>query len=104
MEKVIKERKVAVLVSPNYGAGWYSWNSGYKELLFHPKLVEMVEQGKRDEITKKWIKDNLNINMQPLGAEDLIIEWLPVGTQFMIYEYDGYESLCTLSDLKLITA
>ena len=49
-------------------------------------------------------KDNLNINMQPLGAEDLIIEWLPVGTQFMIYEYDGYESLCTLSDLKLITA
>ena len=45
MEKVIKEGKVAVLVSPNYGAGWYSWNSGYKELLFHPKLVEMVEQG-----------------------------------------------------------
>jgi hypothetical protein len=26
MEKVIRDGKVAVLYSPGYGAGWYSWN------------------------------------------------------------------------------
>lgn len=25
-DKVIEDGKVAVLISPNYGAGWYSWN------------------------------------------------------------------------------
>lgn len=48
MKKVIRNGKVAVLVSEGFGAGWYSWNREYKELLFHPKLVEMVEQGRNE--------------------------------------------------------
>jgi len=42
MEKVIRDGKVAVLISQGWGAGWYSWHRDNQELLFHPKLVEMV--------------------------------------------------------------
>ena len=56
MEKVIRNGLVAVLYSPGYGAGWFSWNPGHQELLFHPKLVEMVEQKRNNEIDEDWVK------------------------------------------------
>ena len=31
MNKVIRDGKVAVLYSPGYGAGWYSWNWNHPE-------------------------------------------------------------------------
>jgi hypothetical protein len=27
------------------------------------------------------------------GAHTLDIEWIPIGTEFRIHEYDGYESI-----------
>ena len=103
MEKVIRDDKVAVLISHGFGAGWYSWNSEHKELLFHPKLVEMVEQGKAEEIDDEWLKSNLGIDdVYSGGAASLQIHWLPVGTPFEVDEYDGAESLRTIDDLVLI--
>lgn len=103
MEKVIRDGKVAILISSGFGAGWYTWNTDHKELLFHPKLVEMVESGRRDEINESWIEENLGFsNVYAGGAESLKIEWLPVGTAFQIYEYDGSESIQTNNDLVLI--
>lgn len=103
MEKVIKDGKVAVLYSPGYGAGWYSWNSDHKELLFHPKLVEMVENKKTDQIDEDWIEENLGIaNVYCGGAKDLKILWLPVGTAFMVDEYDGSESIETNDSLTIV--
>jgi hypothetical protein len=103
MEKVIRDGKVAVLISPGYGAGWYSWHSK-KELLFHPKIVELVEQNNHDEITEELCKELLNTNdyICTLGAPDLEIRWLPIGTAFEINDYDGSESLRTIEDLGLI--
>ena len=102
MEKVIRDGKVAVLVSHGFGAGWYSWNSEHQELLFHPKLVEMVEQKRNKEIDDEWVKENLGIDIYAGGADGLTIHWLPIGTAFEIYEYDGSESLQTLADLVLV--
>lgn len=102
MEKVIRDGKVAVLISHGFGAGWYSWNDS-EELLFNPKLVEMVEQGKHKEITEEWVKENLGIeNVYCGGAKNLTIYWLPVGTAFQVEEYDGNESLRTFNDLTLV--
>ena len=101
MEKVIRNGQVAVLYSPGFGAGWYSWNSK-KELLFHPKLVEMVENNRQSEITTQWIQKNLGIdNVYCGGADNLQIEWLDEGTVFEINEYDGSESIETLGNLTL---
>ena len=103
MEKVIRNGKVAVLYSPGFGAGWYSWNEK-KELLFHPKLVEMVENNKQKEITEEFCKDLLKTDdyICVLGAGNLQIEWLNEGTVFEIDEYDGSESIETLENLTLI--
>jgi hypothetical protein len=102
MEKVIKDGKVAILISPGFGAGWYSWNADHKELLFHPKLVAMVESGRNAEINDEWVKENLSIDIYTGGAESLKIHWLPEGTAFQIEEYDGAESIRTLEDLTFI--
>ncbi len=103
MEKVIKNGKIAVLVSGGFGAGWYSWNSNHKELLFHPKLVALVEAGRQSEITEDWLEKELGLSdIYCGGAKDLDIQWLDEGTAFQIEEYDGSESLRTLDDLTLV--
>jgi len=83
VNKVVRDGKVAVIVSPGYGAGWSSWNS--PEDAFDPEVVAWIEGGKVGE---------------PLAEEDLryagglqtvVIQWLPIGTVFRIDEYDGLE-------------
>ncbi len=102
MEKLTKNGKVAVIISQGYGAGWYTWNSEYKELIFNPKLAQMVIDGKRDEINEKWIKRNLNIDIYCGGSDGLVVFWLNQGTAFSIEEYDGFESLRTQENLGII--
>jgi hypothetical protein len=102
MDKVIRDGKVAVLISHGFGAGWYTWNSTHKELLFHPKLVEMVENGKAKDITDEWVENNLELDIYCGGASGLQIHWLPIGTAFHVEEYDGAESLHTIDELTII--
>ena len=102
MEKVIRDNKVAVLISHGWGAGWYSWFNN-QELLFSPKIVDMVEQNRANEIDEDWVKENLGLeDVYCGGASGLKIYWLPVGTAFAVDEYDGNESLRTLADLDII--
>ena len=46
MDKVIRNSLVAVLYSPRYGSGWYSWSTEYPEILFDPKVVDWIETDK----------------------------------------------------------
>lgn len=100
-EKVIRNGKVAVLISKGFGSGWYTWNPDYKQLLFHPKLVEMVESNKFEEI-EEWVHQNINPDIYCGGSDGLCIEWLEEGSAFVVDEYDGAESIKTLDDLTLI--
>jgi hypothetical protein len=105
MNKVIKNDMVAVLYSPGFGAGWYTWH-GLEQLVFEPKIVEMVEAGRQEEIDKKWIRENFGLLEHAYygGAKDLEIRWVPVGKRFMIKEYDGSESVILEDDLNFLTA
>lgn len=93
MEKFRNEKgEVAVLYSPRYGAGWYSWNTDIPECLFDPEIVQMVlDQKPHEEIAKvastKWP------NRYWGGAETLKVVFVPEGTKFLIEEYDGYETI-----------
>ena len=105
MEKVIKNGNVAVLISSGFGAGWSTWNSGNtaRTILFHSKIVKMVEEGRRSELTESWVRENCNINddyICVLGADQLEVVWLQEGTRFIIEEYDGSESVRTTDDLS----
>lgn len=112
-KKVVRDGKVAVLYSPGYGAGWFSWNSEHPDCLFNPELVALVE--KRNDENYEWVTHNIREKAEELygkddghfytgGAGALTIEWVPEGTLFRINEYDGYESVILLNEEKYITA
>ena len=70
MERFIKDGKVAVVIAPSFGAGWSSWNSELKETLaFHPAIVQMVLDGRREEIDEDWLVTILerSFNMAIMG-------------------------------------
>jgi hypothetical protein len=130
MEKLIRDGKVGVLVSPGYGAGFYTWGAPL-ESIFDPTLVEMVEErwnmrfvwdknvdeqdrvkfgwGDRGRLTELQFQDNPKYSelTQKMidyvestyegvfsgGVGDLKVEWIPEGSEFIIEEYDGSESL-----------
>lgn len=98
-QKVIRNNKVAVAISPGHGAGWTTWNS--KISPFEPKVIEMIEGGKRAGINEEWCREELGLpNVYCGGAEDLEIEWLDVGEKFSINDEDGHESLYIASKLE----
>ena len=109
MDKVIKDGKVAVIISTNWGSGWSTWNPEHPPLVFEPKVVQMILDGRQQEITEQWLMDNLGVygvyTYLPGGsAEFLEVVWVPQGTRFMIQEYDGLESVILEEDLQLYTA
>jgi hypothetical protein len=91
--KCIRDGKVAVIYSPNYGAGWSTWNTSEapKEFLLHDeKLVELIENEQFGEITEYVTSIYPEVYC---SVYDLRVAWLDQGTQFRIEEYDGSESL-----------
>jgi hypothetical protein len=91
MNKLVKDGKVAVLYSPGFGAGWYTWNYEYPDMLFDSGLVDLVLKGNKEQIlayvTVKWPNAYLG------GIDDLSVKWVDQGQQIKINEYDGSESI-----------
>lgn len=124
MNKLIRDGKVAVLVSGDYGAGWSTWNHDYPELLFEPTVAEMVldfQKASQDvygddykdlydryyQAVESYIVNNVQIDYKPVytgGISGLTVEWVPVGDRFRIREYDGAETLVLESNEQWITA
>lgn len=90
MDKVIRDGKVAVLYSPGYGAGWFSWHNNI-DLVYDPRIVHYVETGEK-ELIISYVEE-MYPDTYCGGVEDLEIEWMPEGTRFRINEYDGNESI-----------
>lgn len=90
MNKLVRDGRVAVLYSPGYGAGWYSWHQ-IEELLYDPSIIEWLESGEPDKISNYL---TLKYPGEYFGVlEDLCIKWIEQGTEFQIHEYDGAESI-----------
>ena len=90
MNKLVRDGKVAVLVSPEYGAGWYSWHQ-IEELLYDPSIVLWLESEEPDKIqnylTLKYPNEYFG------GLQDLSVQWIDQSAEFRITEYDGAESI-----------
>ena len=101
MERVIRDGQVAVIFSPEHGAGWYSWH-GVEALLFDPSIVQWLEANELDKIENYLI---LKYPGEYFGRlEELVIRWIPLGTEFRIDEYDGAESIQLKDKEHWITA
>lgn len=102
MEKVIRDGMVAVLYSPDYGAGWSTWAEGedVERCLFDPLVVAWVEGGKQGPVPVEHYGEYFYSG----GANDLRIAWIQEGTLFRVEEYDGHESIVFAEDYKWFTA
>ena len=91
MNKVIRDGKVAVLYSPGFGAGWYTWNQEHPDMLFDPMIVHCVENGDLEKLSAHM--ELKYPGAYTGGMRDLTIEWINEGTLFRVHEYDGSESI-----------
>jgi hypothetical protein len=102
MHRIIRDGRVAVVYSPGYGAGWSTWNNDVPGMIFDPGLVDLVLEGNKEKILAyvmlRWSDANI------LGVDDLAVEWIPEGVDFVINEYDGAETLVFKDRMKWITA
>lgn len=90
VKKVVRNGMVAVLYSPGYGAGWSTWEGEYfEEIMYSPEVVAWVEGGKTGDLVLPRHLSNVYMG----GAYQLEIKWLPEGTEFVVDEYDGSESI-----------
>lgn len=109
MQKYYNEDgKVAVLFSPDYGAGWSTWNK-LNQMIFDPEIVEFLLSNtfETPEDKAMAIENKFRAKYHDAyfgGADNLKICWLEPNTQFYIKEYDGSESIVTNNDVKWITA
>jgi hypothetical protein len=87
MEKIIRDGKVAVAVSGGFGAGWSTWNNIDP---MDARFNQLFLDGKVDEVVRICDEEDLGYAG---GAMDVEIRWVPVGTELIITEYDGAESL-----------
>lgn len=103
MDKIERDGKVAVLVSPGYGAGWSTWNNEHRETLcMDAEIVQAVLDGdkkKAVEIAKQKCGD-----FYEGGINDLMVMWVSKGDSFEIDEYDGYESLHVIGEHRYMVA
>lgn len=113
MDKVIKNGKVAVLYSPGYGAGWYTWNShivGSEKLVFDPVIVNAVLDKYKSTTWITDIYDRLDelfgseVYVSKFGIDQLQVEWVAEGKSFVINEYDGSESIQYKDEYGWLTA
>ncbi len=99
-----EEGKVAVLYSPGFGAGWWTWNTEYEDMIYDPSIVSiLLSEGTSNEDKLKEISLHCALKYPDAylgGADDLTIAWLAPGTLFQIEEYDGSESL-SLADRQV---
>jgi hypothetical protein len=101
MNKVRRDGKVAVIYSPGYGSGWYSWHL-IPELLFDPAVVAMIETDRYEDIeaycAEHWPDTYIG------DPEDLTIAWIKEHRVFIIEEYDGNESIRFREDIDWLVA
>ena len=117
MEKVIQDGKVAVLVTPEYGAGWYSWHR-IEALLYDPQVVELVQDlgNIDDNIEYMGVVNRINDYCEQTYGDDykysgcfgavgnLEIVWVDEGQEFRVVEFDGSEHLEFPQNVRWIRA
>lgn len=119
MNKLVRNGRVAVIISINYGSGWFS-EHGDERLLFDPVIATELadkEEGWTDRLRTYLISEYLD-NKSPEEASnyDYVIarmamnptsygvRWVDQGVFFRIEEYDGRESILSNDEYDWVEA
>jgi hypothetical protein len=119
MEYYEKDGKIGVLVSPEYGAGWSTWNNA--ELAYDKRVVEFWLSHKDDKEFMETVGSDgyycgeskaykeaarffksIGYEKCPYmgGFSTIVLMFVPRGIPWRISEDDGAEELETLEDLE----
>lgn len=103
-QKYEQGNKIAVLVSPGYGAGWSTWNTEYgaEALCMDADLVQCVLDKDFDALIR--VTEEKYPGVYCGGARDVRVYWVDKGEAFEITEYDGNESLVVVSKRSYMIA
>lgn len=103
MEKVVRDGKVAVVISFDGIWSALEHNKNIVEILiFHPLIVEKVLA--KEAITEQWMIDTFGIKDYSCDGDELIVEWVEQGEEFFIDTYDGIEEIRFRKYIDLFTA
>jgi len=107
-DKVIRDGKVAVLVSTGHYMGW-STDNYTPGIEFEPSVVAWVESGKsRDQKLVEELEKTYNGEHHRFytgGMEGLAIEWVPQGTKLVILaSVNRDERLQLIEDFNVVVA
>jgi hypothetical protein len=94
MKKLIKDGKVAVLISPAYGAGWSTWatHCDSDAMLFDPVIAQMILDGADGDDIESVARVRYPDEFLA-GIDDLQVQWVQQGAEFKVDEYDGSETI-----------
>lgn len=91
----MSDKKIGIVYSPGFGAGWSTW--GESEQALDQDLAAAIDRkAEKSELMaiagRNWPSAYLG------GVRDLKVEWVEPGTLFEIHEYDGSESIRLMED------
>ena len=92
-KKLVRDGKVAVVHSYDFGAGWSTWCYDREQaagLVFDADIAEKVLAGDED-----GAKDVARLKYPAafVSGQTLRVAWVPEGEVFDVTEYDGAESV-----------
>ena len=101
MKMFKKDGKVAVLVSPGFGAGFSTWNTPEMAVDF-----DLVEAFLKEDIARfeYAVVEKYGENVYLGGMESLMVQWVDEGVKFRINEYDGSERVEVLDEQEWFMA
>lgn len=82
--------KIGIVYSPGFGAGWSTW--GDLESALDQELAHAIHNNESIDVIEQIANKNWP-DQYTGGLSDCIVEWVEEGTQFVIDEYDGNESI-----------
>lgn len=101
-EKYTKDGKTAILISEGFGAGWSTWEGS--KLSYDKRVVQKFLEGASETEMHDFLRSIGYGNVYMGGYKSLTVRWLPVGTKYVIHEYDGAESIRTIDSFEWMTA
>jgi hypothetical protein len=105
MNKVERDGMVGVLISPDYGAGWSTWNSEeHRETLcMDAEIVQAVLDGDKAKAVK-IAHQKCDDLYDGAFKDSMTVVWVKKGAAFEIDEYDGSERLHVIGDHEYMVA
>jgi hypothetical protein len=93
LNKVIRDGRVAIVYSKHHGAGWSSWID-IEGIDTDPGLVELIERSAGQDEILTYCRNTWGTKPYYGGAScGLDIMWIPEGSEYIIDEYDGMETV-----------